>query len=157
MVKSLAIFVFSALLVTPVKIDKLSFYKAFESNSQEKIESKLGAIDKLASSAQKDAYAGALIMKQSQFFETPKEKANRFKVGKDLLEQAIKAQPQNPEYRFLRFAIQENAPKILKYNGNLTEDKDIIITKFKSLDVVVRKVVQEYSKTSANLSSDQLK
>ena len=157
MVKSLAIFVFSTLLVTPAKIDKLSFYKAFESNSQEKIESKLSSIDKLYDSSQKDAYAGALIMKQSQFFETPKEKANRFKVGKELLEKAILSQPKNPEYRFLRFAIQENAPKILKYNGNLQEDKEIIIANFKSLDVVVKKVVQEYSKTSTNLPSEQLK
>lgn len=157
MFKSLTIVFLSAILIAPASIDKLSYYKAFESNSEEKIESKLSNLEKMSASTTKDAYIGALIMKHSQFWETPKEKATHFREGKNLLEQAISSKPTNAEFRFLRLAIQENTPKVLKYKINLEEDKNLIIEKFGTLDAIVKKVIKTYAKSSNILSEEQFK
>ena len=157
MIKSLSILFLVVGISSPALIDKLSFYKAFESNSQTKIESKLTGLSKMKPSNSKDAYIGALTMKQSQFMSTPKDKVSVFKEGRLLLEKAIEKDPKNGEYRFLRFAIQENVPKILKYNGDIETDKEMIFRTYKSMDPTLKKVIKEYSKQSANLPTDRLK
>ena len=157
MIKSIAIFLLSASLISPALLDKLGFYKAFESNSKDKIENKLTGLGKLKPSTSKDAYIGALTMKQSQFMDTPKEKVAVFKEGRLLLEKAIEKDPKNGEYRFLRFAIQENVPKILKYANNIDEDLELIIRSYKSMDPTLKKVIKEYAKQSDNLPSERLK
>lgn len=157
MIKSLSILLIAFGFTSPTLIDKLGFYKAFESNSKEKIEGKITGLSKMRPSNSKDAYIGALTMKQSQFMRTPKEKVNLFKEGRILLEKAIEKEPKNGEYRFLRFAIQENVPKILKYASNISEDIDHIVRTYKSMDPTLRKVIKEYAKQSAHLSVERLK
>ncbi len=157
MVKSFSVLLVVLGIASTTLIDKFSFYKAFQSNSQEKIESKLSGLAKVRQSNSRDAYIGALTMKHSQFEATSKEKIAVFKEGRNLLETAIKKDPKNAEYRFLRFAIQENAPKILKYKMNMEEDKNMIISNYKSLDPTLRKIIKEYAKQSANLPSERLK
>ncbi len=156
MIRSFSIlFVAAAISMAPV-IDKLAFYKAFESDSQEKMESQLEGLKNAKPSTTRDAYIGALTMKRSQFMSTPKEKADIFKEGRVLLEEAIKKAPENGEYRFLRLAIQENVPKVLKYSSDIASDKAIIVKTYKSMDATLRKVVKEYAKQSANLSPAEL-
>lgn len=138
-------------------IDKTSFYTAFESSSMTTIDMRLDNLGNESKSTQRDAYIGALTMKKSQFKETPKEKISVFKEGKVLLESSISKEPKNEEYRFLRFVIQENAPKILKYNSNINEDLKIVIEKYPSMDSSVKKAVKNYALKSAHLSSSKLK
>ncbi len=137
-------------------IDKLSFYKAFQSDKKATMESKISALNQYSASNQKDAYLGALTMKKSQFEKTPKEKAQVFKIGKALLEKAITKAPKRVEYRFLRLAIQENTPKILKYNTKIKEDTEMIHSSYKTLDITVKRVVKKYAESSKNLNSHLL-
>ena len=138
-------------------IDKLSFYKAFESDSEATMNSKIDTLKKYGNSDQKDAYLGALTMKKSQFEKTPKEKAEHFRTGKSFLESAIQNAPKKIEFRFLRLAIQENTPKVLKYHTNIEEDVKMIHDSYNSLDYTVKKVVKKYAESSKNLNSQLLK
>lgn len=104
----------------------------------------------------RDAYIGALLMKKSQFMATPKEKVEKFKEGAALLEGAIRKEPWNSEFRFIRFAIQENVPKIVKYSSNIAEDKAAIVKNFKNMDPTLKKVVRSYANSSKNLSPSEL-
>ena len=45
-----------------------------------------------------------------------------FRIGKDMLESAIKNDPESVELRFLRYSIQKNIPKFLSYSNNLEKD-----------------------------------
>lgn len=139
------------------KIDKADFYVVLESDSESKISAKIATLDKLNTSKDKDAYIGTLTMKHSKFMKTPKEKIAVFRSGKDMLEKSIRSAPNNGEYRFLRLIIQENSPKILKYNSNIEEDIKIIQETFNSLDGLVKKVIKSYASGSKNLSAELLK
>lgn len=138
-------------------IDRMGFYRAFESDSKTEMESEIKTLSNQKQSPDRDAYLGALIMKASQFKATPKEKAEEFKRGRDLLESSISKEPSNVEYRFLRLAIQENVPKILKYSGDIEADTKHIHTKFNSMDHLLKKVVREYANNSQNLKVSELK
>lgn len=157
MKNSLSIFlVFLGLSLAP-QLDRLSFYKAFESSSESQMDKALASLKNERPSQTRDAYTGALIMKKSQFQATPKDKALKFKEGRDMLESMISKDPSNTEYRFLRLAIQENVPKILKYSANIQEDKTHIIKHYKSLDATLKKIIREYAEQSVNLSTADLK
>jgi len=54
-------------------------------------------------------------------------KLNCFNKGKALLEYSVMKDENNPEIRFLRFAVQSEAPFILGYCSNLKEDAELII------------------------------
>jgi hypothetical protein len=155
--KLISALVLTVVMLSKPSIDKTSFYAAFESNSMTTINMKLDNLGIEKKSTQRDAYVGALTMKKSQYKKTPKEKISVFKEGKSLLESSISKEPENEEYRFLRFVIQENAPKILKYNNNINEDLKIVIEKYTSMDSSVKKAVKKYAVKSAHLSSSKLK
>ena len=55
-------------------------------------------------------------------------------------------------YRFLRFVIQENCPKILKYNTQIRTDSNIIRQNYKSLDKITKEFVRDYAKKSEVLN-----
>jgi hypothetical protein len=67
------------------------------------------------------------------------------------LEKAILKNNKNAEYRFLRLIIQENAPKVLKYNANIKEDVKVVSSEYLSFASEVKSAVVNYSKTSASL------
>lgn len=100
------------------------------------------------------AYKGALLMKKASLLKRPKYKLETFKSGHDLLESAIENQPGNPEFRFLRLMIQENAPKFLTYHDDIKTDADYIVKNFQQLSPEVKKEVEGYSKTSKTLTSE---
>lgn len=133
-------------------INRERYYSAFESKSLEKINKEIKLLQQHKSSVLKDAFLGAMIMKRAQFLKTPKEKVNVFKKGKELLESAIKKHPKNAEFRFLRLAIQENCPKLLKYNTNLNEDSEVITKQFTTLHSITRKHIKKYAQHSQKLN-----
>lgn len=130
-----------------------TFYEALYSESLETIESALAEFDKEESTGIVEAYKGGLLMKQAGLLKTPAEKTKSFKAGHLLLESAIKADPTNAEYRFIRLTIQENAPEILKYNKNIEEDKGFVLEGYKNMDAKTRAYVLGYTKQSSILSA----
>ena len=72
------------------------------------------------------AYKGAVLILMAKYSKVIKEKKTFFKEGATLLNFAIFEEPANVEMRCIRLSIQENAPKLLKYRANKTEDKQFI-------------------------------
>lgn len=134
-------------------IDRKSFYAALSSDDAVTISAAKKQLNAVAESADKRAMLGALTMKESQFEKTPKQKLEKFNQGKTALEAEIKKQSNNTEYRFLRLLIQENAPKMLKYNSNITADANLIVANFPNTSSTLRTTIMEYAKTSKSLKS----
>lgn len=131
--------------------DKNGFYHAIASDNLDQINAQLAQL-KTGSLAEKDAYEGALLMKKSGLIKGPaKEKLSLFKSGRAKLEAAISKDAVNVEYRFLRYIIQENAPKIVKYKSEMEVDANLIRTNFKSLPELLQKFILDYSKKSKAL------
>lgn len=72
------------------------------------------------------AYLGALQAIWANHAINPIRKLSTFKEGKRAIEQAVKAEPNNVEIRFLRLSIQKNAPFFLSYNANIKQDEKFI-------------------------------
>lgn len=130
-----------------------TFYNALYSDSLETIESALEQLDKEKATATVEAYKGGLTMKKSNYLKSAAKKIATFKAGHKLLESAIGRDPKNAEYRFIRLTIQEHAPKILKYNKNIEEDKVLIIKGYEKMSSKTRAYVLDYAKQSNVLSA----
>lgn len=74
------------------------------------------------------AYQGAYQMVWADHLSTPISKLNSFKAGKQLIDAALKQRYGDPEIHFLRLTIQQNAPAILKYNKEIQEDTNQIVS-----------------------------
>lgn len=145
------------LFIMSTSLKKETFYSAFKSSDRTKIENGIKALKTENSSTKKDAYLGALTMKSADFKKVPKIKIDVFKEGHKLFESALEKDPNNTEYHFMRLAIQENCPKILKYNTNIEEDKNIVVKNYNSLDSMLKKFILDYSKKSTHLSPEDFK
>lgn len=130
-----------------------TFYNALYSDSLETIENALEQLDKEKSTTVVAAYKGGLTMKKSDYLKSAAKKIETFKAGHKLLESAIKADPNNAEYRFIRLTIQEHAPKILKYNKNIEEDKLFVIKGYKKMSSKTRAYILDYAKQSNLLTA----
>lgn len=125
-----ALFAFKSLNVKEVRT---AYRAAGEDNA------KVEAFHKLVSTIKKTdkvvlvAYKGASIAMLAKGKKTIKEKKAGFIEGVELLEFAIKKQPNNIEARFIRLSIQENTPKLLKYKAKIPEDKHFILSQFKQV------------------------
>ncbi len=98
------------------------------------------------------AKVGALEMKMADFQKSPKAKIDLFKQGKEKLESEIKNDPFSNELHFIRFIIQEQSPKILKYKSHLSHDEAIIIEHFDKFHQQVQQEIMRYSKSSTLLN-----
>lgn len=74
-----------------------------------------------------EGYKASATMMMAKYCINPFSKLSYFKKGKQMLENAILAQPDNIELRFLRFAIQSEIPFFLGYNDSIEMDKKIIL------------------------------
>lgn len=129
---------------------KADFYSAFASSSTTKIDQALAQVNN--NTTLSHAYKGALLMKKAGLLKHKKEQLETFKEGRALLEASISRDPQNVEFRFMRIAIQEKAPRILGYNKNIDEDTQLLKKEFQHLDKNVKSSILEYAKTSKALS-----
>ena len=150
-------FAFFAGRSTPVKqdFDRAAFYVALKSVDISEIDKELSLID-AASFAEKEAYKGTLLMKKAGLVKKPKDKLAFFKEGRIKLETELHNNADNVEYHFLRLIIQEHAPKITKYRGQLDEDSEYIKKNYKTLSPAVQQAVLDYSKSSTILHSSDL-
>lgn len=75
------------------------------------------------------AYVGGMEAMMARCFINPLKKMAYFNAGKEKIENAIAADQENLDARFVRYQIQTNAPKILGYHENIEEDTEIIINR----------------------------
>ena len=133
---------------------KQAFYNAMASTSAAVWNKQLEAVSTLTGN-DKSAFRGALLMRKSGSQKTPGQKLSMFKQGHKLLEAAISQEANNPEFRFLRLMIQENAPKVVGYSNNIIDDARLVKASYKSFPESVQKAVLSYSKTSKALKGLQ--
>tara|TARA_R110002096_G_scaffold283362_1_gene477410 strand:+ start:317 stop:811 length:495 start_codon:yes stop_codon:yes gene_type:complete len=133
-------------------VNKEKFYLAMASTDLELIEAELAKLERQGAAAEQ-AFVGALVMKKAGALQKVGDKLETFKKGKEILEKAISAKPDNAEFRFLRLMIQENAPSILGYGSNIKEDAEMIDKKFNDLPPSVKDAIISYSKNSKVLSA----
>ena len=133
------------------QLDRKSIYSALASDSKELVQKQLDALENVKESSELKAFKGALQMKAAQFQKTAKAKMDLFNAGKKTLESEIKSNDGNVEYRFLRLLIQENAPKQLKYNGNIDEDVLAIMAGYSKLKESAKTALEAYAKKSSSL------
>lgn len=138
------------------KLDKEAFYKAMASGSLDEINNELETL-KTATINDKEGFEGALLMRKAGLVSKPKDKLANFKLGRIKMETALLNHDENAELHFLRFMIEEHAPKIVKYRSDILKDKAIILRSYKSLSPEVQHAIMDYSKTSKVLTTDELK
>lgn len=97
------------------------------------------------------AYKGAAYGLQARYVTDRKEKKNLFLAGAKDLEAAVRLAPNNVEIRLVRLIIQENTPKVLKYKGNINEDKQMILTNFDKQTKVVKEAIRRYASSRSKL------
>lgn len=151
------IFLIFITFATQKGFDKATYYNALSSNSEEQVDNEITKVDDEGESSLFDAYMGTLLMRKAGFEKGPPNKLKTFKKGTKLLEKEIRNDPKNAEYRFLRLIIQENAPKILGYNKNLNEDKQLILDEYDKSEPELKKIIKNYSANSRIIKTNDLK
>jgi hypothetical protein len=137
------------------KFDKAAFYTVMDRGNLEEVNNELDIVN-ASSSPEKEGYAGALLMRKAGLVKLPAQKLKFFKAGRIKFDPAIAADKDNVEFRFLRFAIQEHAPKIVKYRADLEADKQAIIKGYKNMPATVQHAIIDYTKKSKLLQAGDL-
>lgn len=128
-------------------LNRQAFYKAMQDENKSLVNAQLKEL-KSAPAEIKNAFMGAMTMKSAGIGGSPTTKLKLFKQGHNMLEAAIKQDPNNAEYRFLRLMIQENAPGILGYKDDEQKDSELIRKSYKSLPGDLQQTIADYSKKS---------
>lgn len=89
------------------------------------------------------AYKAASIALKAKYAKKIKNKKQGFIEGVTLLDNIIKHSPNAIEPRLIRLSIQENSPKLLKYKGEIEEDKAFIM---KHYDGITSKSLKNHIK-----------
>lgn len=132
-------------------IERSSYYKAISATDIAVINTAINTVNN-STEKNKEAFEGALMMKRAGLLKGASNKLKEFKAGRQKLEGVLSKNKDNPELRFLRLIIQENAPKILGYHKELEEDNKYIVSNFRSIPEATQHVIRDYSKTSKVLS-----
>lgn len=95
---------------------------------------------------------GTMLMAKHSF--NPFKKMSYFKKGRQMLDKAVNADPDNIELRFLRFASQTESPGFLGYRGEVEEDKKFLIAALPhTSDPRIVKEVKKFMKQSTFLTA----
>lgn len=89
----------------------------------------LAAIEQLEAkklSNNEDCYYGAFLCIQAQYLISPYSKMKSFNLGYEKINTAILKEPKNPEFRYHRYMIEENAPSFIIKINHQKEDKNIV-------------------------------
>lgn len=90
------------------------------------------------------AYKAASIVLMAKYEGWILSKTKLFNKGKNLLETAIKKEPENYEARLIRFNIQDNVPWITGYTGNIKDDKTFLLKNFASQPADLKEFARAY-------------
>ena len=137
------------------KLDKAAFYAVMDRGNLDEVSKEIDVVE-ASSSPEKEGFSGALLMRKAGLVKLPAQKLKLFKTGRIKFDTAIAADKDNVEYHFLRFAIQEHAPKIVKYRTDIETDKQAIIKAYKNLSPVVQHAIMDYTKNSKLLQASDL-
>jgi hypothetical protein len=72
------------------------------------------------------AYRGAAFTMMADCVRSPLKKLKNFNRGRDIIEEAVRRDPSDPEIRFIRFMVQNGAPSFLDYD-NREEDLAVLM------------------------------
>lgn len=136
--------------VAHAQFDKAAYYQVMENGKLDAVDKQLKIIS-TTPDINREAYGGALLMKRAGLIKGPAKKLNVFKDGHSKLESAIEKEKSNTEWRFLRLVIQEHAPKILNYRGDIDEDARLVHQSFKNLSPALQTAILDYRKQSDSL------
>jgi len=101
-------------------------------------------------------YKGAVLTLKAKHAKGVKDKKAFFKEGATLIESAINTSPDNLEMRFIRMTVQENAPKIVRYNKEIEKDKRFVLDNYTlSDDKVLKKIIKQYINTSTLFTEEE--
>ena len=101
------------------------------------------------------AYKGSAITISAKFQKKISDKIKSFKEGAKLVEFAIESEPNNIEIRLIRLSIQENVPKIVKYNKNKKEDAAYILAHYSEQSNALKAYLKSFIVQSKSFSSDE--
>ena len=101
------------------------------------------------------AYKGSAITISAKFQKKISDKIKSFKEGAKLVEFAIESEPNNIEIRLIRLSIQENVPKIVKYNKNKKEDAAYILAHYSEQSNDLKAYLKSFIVQSKSFSSDE--
>jgi hypothetical protein len=135
------------------KFEKATFYSVMKSGDKAAIDNEITLLSD-APAKERSGYEGALLMKKADLVKRPKEKLKYFKEGRIKLETAIMNDNENVEFHFLRLAIEEHAPKIVKYKADIPKDKELVIKNFKNLHPAVQHAILDYCSNSKVLHKE---
>lgn len=141
-------------IIAQQKFEKTVFYNVMSTGNVEAIDKQIDAVQN-SELKHKDGYEGALLMKKAGLSGPPAQKLKLFKQGRIKLETAIMDDNENTEFHFLRLAIEEHAPKIVKYHNDIEGDKLIVQKNFKSLSPAVQQAIIDYCKNSKVLKAQE--
>lgn len=99
------------------------------------------------------AYKGASIVIMAKYKKEISERSKNFKEGAKMVEFAVTSEPNNIEIRLIRLSIQEKAPKILKYNGNMKEDKNFLLNHYKESSGTLKPYIKNFILQSKSFSA----
>ena len=142
-------FAIGAIAAKPLqeKFSKAAFYAVMKAGSMADVDNELALLN-TAPAKERDGYAGALLMKKADLVKKPAERLKYFKEGRIKLEKALLADIDNTEFHFLRLAIEEHAPKIVRYKADIAKDKDLVIKNFNSQSPAVQHAILDYCSNS---------
>lgn len=103
-------------------------------------------------------YKGAAEMMEAKYAFNPISRLSKFKKGKNLIEAAIKLDPNDMEIRFLRFSIQTNLPGFLGYNSSIKSDKEVLISQIATVkDENLKGRIISYLSSSKYCTKEEIK
>lgn len=149
----LSIFLFLSFSNIPEIADIRKMYSSVvisESNAKE-FASKLSDVNK-EDNKTLVAYKGASIVILSKYKKEISDKSKNFKEGAKMVEFAVTSDPNNIEIRLIRLSIQEKSPKILKYNGNMKEDKNFLLDHYKEQSGALKPYIKNFILQSKSFS-----
>ncbi|SEL68854.1 hypothetical protein [Parapedobacter koreensis] len=79
------------------------------------------------------AYKGSGLMLLARY-EKLSERRAKVKEAAQWIEQAVAAEPNNPEIRLIRLSVQEHLPKFLRYNQDIEDDRKFVQQALPSLE-----------------------
>ncbi len=101
------------------------------------------------------AYKGAAIIILSKFESKASDKMKGVKQGIKLIEYAIATESNNIEIHLIRLSIQENLPKIAKYNKNKNEDKTFLLSHYNEQPNSLKAYVKRFILQSKSFSEQE--
>ena len=135
------------------RFEKATFYSVMKSGDKAAVDNEIALLSD-APDKERTGYEGALLMKKADLMKRPKDKLKFFKEGRIKLETAIMNDNANVEFHFLRLAIEEHAPKIVKYKADIPKDKELVIKNFKNLHPAVQHAILDYCSNSKVLHKE---